>query len=250
MSNYNNYDDIQDRHMDTMIRLAYLQKEALETEDILKEVEKSDKENEQVHPDIAYQMFLDKLERETRKERKTKRLNEAKKAMSRLVLIGACVVLVIGIAAPIAIANIEAIRVRVMELLINIQDEYTEISMVENEEMAFDVPAAWRGEYYPSYIPDGFALTQINSRGSTAYFTETGGSRGIRFGEYSSDTYTNIDSEGAELTHATIGMADALVVKKDNTITVVWSLNNRYFVLRVDGSKEEALKIAENVKII
>ena len=57
MSNYNNYDDIQDRHMDTMIRLAYLQKEALETEDILKEVEKSDKENEQVHPDIAYQMF-------------------------------------------------------------------------------------------------------------------------------------------------------------------------------------------------
>ena len=31
MSNYNNYDDIQDRHMDTMIRLAYLQKEALET---------------------------------------------------------------------------------------------------------------------------------------------------------------------------------------------------------------------------
>ena len=133
MSNYNNYDDIQDRHMDTMIRLAYLQKEALETEDILKEVEESDKENEQVHPDIAYQMFLDKLERETRKERKTKRLNEAKKAMSRLVLIGACVVLVIGIAAPIAIANIEAIRVRVMELLINIQDEYTEISMVENE---------------------------------------------------------------------------------------------------------------------
>ena len=126
MSNYNNYDDIQDRHMDTMIRLAYLQKEALETEDILKEVEESDKENEQVHPDIAYQMFLDKLERETRKERKTKRLNEAKKAMSRLVLIGACVVLVIGIAAPIAIANIEAIRVRVMELLINIQDEYTE----------------------------------------------------------------------------------------------------------------------------
>ena len=52
------------------------------------------------------------------------------------------------------------------------------------------------------------------------------------------------------MTHATIGMADALVVKKDNTITVVWSLNNRYFVLRVDGSKEEALKIAENVKII
>ena len=46
MSNYNNYDDIQDRHMDTMIRLAYLQKEALETEDILKEVEESDKENE------------------------------------------------------------------------------------------------------------------------------------------------------------------------------------------------------------
>ena len=41
MSNYNNYDDIQDRHMDTMIRLAYLQKEALETEDILKEVEES-----------------------------------------------------------------------------------------------------------------------------------------------------------------------------------------------------------------
>ena len=147
MSNYNNYDDIQDRHMDTMIRLAYLQKEALETEDILKEVEESDKENEQVHPDIAYQMFLDKLERETRKERKTKRLNEAKKAMSRLVLIGACVVLVIGIAAPIAIANIEAIRVRVMELLINIQDEYTEISMVENEEMTFDVPVAWRGKY-------------------------------------------------------------------------------------------------------
>ena len=79
MSNYNNYDDIQDRHMDTMIRLAYLQKEALETEDILKEVEESDKENEQVHPDIAYQMFLDKLERETRKERKTKRLNGRRK---------------------------------------------------------------------------------------------------------------------------------------------------------------------------
>lgn len=247
MINYNSYDDIQDRHLDTMIRLAYLQKEALEAEAILKEVEKADRKEEQIHPDIAYQMFLDKLERETRKERKKKKIQEARKVISRLALIGACIVIVIGIAVPIAIANVETVRVHVMELLISIQEEYTEVSMVENEAAAFDVPSAWQGEYYPSYIPEGFALTRINNTGSTVYFTDEGGDRRIRFGEYTSDVYANIDSEDAELTYVTIGAAEALVVEKENTITVVWSLNNKYFVLRVDGSKEEALRIAQSV---
>jgi len=78
-----------------------------------------------------------------------------KSTLPRLRLVVACLLLIFIIGATTAIAAIPSIRVRVLELLINIEKEYMEISLVENESLSFDVPSEWNGKYFLSYIPRG-----------------------------------------------------------------------------------------------
>lgn len=48
-----------------------------------------------------------------------------------------------------------------MKLLIRIDwDEgVMQMNLVEDEGAAFDVPADWPGEYFPSYLPEGLEVT-------------------------------------------------------------------------------------------
>ena len=156
---------------------------------------------------------------------------------------------ILGIAAPFAIAYVEPIRVRVMQLLIDIKDDHTELLFIEDTDAEFYVPEGYREKYYPSYIPDGFELIDIGMWGDEATYRNKDDAF-INYGEYDADDEIDINTEGAALSHAVVNGADAFVAEQETYVIITWAFEDKYFVIIADTSLDEALKVARSVRQI
>lgn len=244
-----NYDEIQDEYLDSLIRLAYKNAEALEAQRLMEEDDNASDPVPADDKDAVFQMFLDKMERLEGREQRKARVIPWKKALPRLVNIAACIVVILGIAAPFAIAYVEPIRVRVMQLLIDIKDDHTELSFVEDTDAEFYVPEGYMGRYYPTYIPEGFELTDVSVLFYDTTYQNKAGAK-IYYSECTEDDEIDINTEGAILSHATVNGAEAFVAEQETYVIITWALEDRYFVIIADTSLDEALKMARSVRRI
>lgn len=248
LKNILNYDSIRDDHLDDLIRLAYKQADALETQEILENDVRTLTPDEEALCRRAYERFWQKADVQDRAEKKQTNISRWRKRASRFVGAAACLVLLLGIATPIAIAKVESIRVKVLQLLINVQEEYTELSLAEDTEASFDVPGDWRGEYYLSYIPEGYVLSYVDPVYNEVIYTYND-TISIDFHECSIGDVANVDSENADISYDFVNGDVALVIEKDDTV-VTWSNGERYFIVKTYLSRGETLEIAESVRRI
>lgn len=244
-----NYDEIQDQHLDTMIKLAFKYANALESQEIMEACENMECPVNEACVKSTYNMFLDKLAKQRAQETRQSRIVQFRRIIPRVIQIAACLILVLGIATPFAVANVETVRVKVMQLLIDIQEDHTELAFVEDEDAKFYIPAGWSGLYYPSYIPDGFVMTEMSQLYCDVTFVNKNGAK-IYFSEYLPDDLVDINSENAALSYAVINGKNTFIVEHDNFIIVTWASEDRFFVIEAETTKEEALLVAEGVRKI
>ena len=62
-----------------------------------------------------------------------------------------------------AFASSASFRVRVFSMFAEDHGQYTAIGLREDEQKALDVPNGWEGMYYPTYIPDGFEVINVEN---------------------------------------------------------------------------------------
>ena len=183
--------------------------------------------------------------------RKRKLKQFAQHTLPKLGKVAASILLTLFIGLSVAIASVQTVRVRVLELLINIENEYTELSLQENPDSSFDVPPEWDGNYYPSKIPKGFVVTQIESmfeNSFVSYVLEDDKSTKITFFEQGEDTYANLDTEDASISTKLVKGSPALVAIKGNRVSIAWATDNVYFVLIFQGLQvNEAMAVADSV---
>lgn len=163
----------------------------------------------------------------------------------------ACGVLCIGLTT--AFASSESFRVQVYTMFAQDYGEYTAISMKEVPEAAFDVPEEWGGDYYPSYIPEGFEMTDIYNGLDVMFYVEYRNADNIRlnFDDDPISTEMNIDTENARVYYTDIHGEQALVSVKPKHVIIVWSEDNRIFTVSIDGDDEEtALRVARSIRRI
>ena len=122
------------------------------------------------------------------------------------------------------------------------------LKLIEDEGASWDVPAEWRGEYYPSYISEGYVLTEIDPMVNKVIYNNTSGDI-LSFGEYSEDEEISLDSENATISYATVNGNNTLIIEKDDT-TITWSNGEKYFIVRSKLSRNETLKISASVRRI
>ena len=174
----------------------------------------------------------------------------------------ACVVLAVAVATPFAIANVEFIRSAVMKLLIRIDwDEgVMQMNLVEDEGAAFDVPADWPGEYFPSYLPEGLEVTwksYIPGYPCIEYTSESG-ERVINFSEMGENSTQVNGIEGAVISYMDINGQTAVVIETEHPeneadyyVGIAWDNGEKWFSVDTSGiPKEETIKIARSVKKI
>ena len=94
-----NFDELQDQHLDAMIRLAYKQADALESQRIAEGYYASPAQPSPDDAAAAFASFEDKLRQRSRQDGKAARRRRLGHMIPRIVQAAACIVLVLGISA-------------------------------------------------------------------------------------------------------------------------------------------------------
>ncbi|KUO65812.1 MAG: hypothetical protein APF84_00720 [Gracilibacter sp. BRH_c7a] len=152
----------------------------------------------------------------------------------------------------LVIASVDALRIRAINLIVDIKDQYTgftlEDSSDKTHQINYQLPPDWNG-YYPNYVPEGFTVIGAEDRTvlSNIYFEDSQG-RTIRFSQYSStNTDLRIDTENADVQQILIHDIEALLVEKQGLVGIVWE-NEYLFYITGEADKAELIKMAESVE--
>lgn len=176
------------------------------------------------------------------------------KTLPKVAQIAAVFIAVIAVAGSVAIATSHTVRVHVMKLLYEMEEEYTTIKMVEDEEASFDVPAEWQGTSYMSYIPEGYAIHNVFSYGTNnivEYYDIVSGNLVLQFSELGSNIESNADTEDTITQQVRINGYSGVLFSKGTMHSVFWCDTNKYFYLSLSNSTvDELLSIANSVKRI
>lgn len=245
----NNMDVRMEEHLDFMIHLACQDLESKELETLIAESKQECTLEDEEIINNAYNLSWRKLAALGRKENVERRRHRTRQLFPRMLGIAACLIIVLAIATPFALANIPALRVTVLRMLVSIDTDYTNIGLVEDETASFDIPAEWQGDYFPSYIPDGYEMDKISHRIPYVQFRDSDNCI-VSFEECKVSDKINIDTKGAAITYEIINGIQSFVVEQEDSISVAWSNGRKLFLVYAECSKEEMLKVVQSVRYI
>lgn len=165
---------------------------------------------------------------------------------SRWMRILAAVLILLMVSMGSAFATAYMFQTGLLKLDVQKAQEWTSYGLVTTGE-TLDIPSGWTGVFYPTYIPEGFAL--VDSRFQEAEY-QNANQDSLSFCEYEYGTRVSLDTEDAAVSTTNVNGAEATLIEKTGWSAVVWSANNRLFVVEMDGSAEETMNIAESVTLI
>lgn len=154
----------------------------------------------------------------------------------------AVVLLVFYLGLTVAVATMEPVREGVVDFIQDITDKYTRFD-IELDEV--EIPPEWEGEYYPTYIPEGYPFH--SARRNVAWY---GKGKTLKFTEFSDAIDFNLDTENTFIEVNYIRGFQTYRFENKDWITVIIQIDSRFF--RIDGMCEEneIISIAESVSKI
>ena len=174
-----------------------------------------------------------------------------RQTLPKIGQIAAILIAVITVGGGVAIATSHTIRVQVMKMLVQMEEQYTSLNLVEDTEASFEIPTEWTGEYYPSYIPEGFegnVVISFPGNHLVEFFNSMSETMRIIFSEYGDSTMANIDTENATIQAIAIGNDSGFMAIKDSHIYIYWDNGRSFFVLQTNGiNDDEAIRIVQSV---
>lgn len=180
-------------------------------------------------------------------KKKAKRMAAAKRIANKAAMV--TIVFIIGLV--LATFSVDAIKIGVLNFLIETTQRYTSIQVggVVDKEEKVTIP--WSSYYLPEYIIDGYSLSSVQEFSDIRliYFQNTNGEV-IKFSQsFDNDNY-QIDTENTEATEVMINGAKGILVDKDGVVTLLWNNSDYTFYLTGKADKEEIVKMAESIKLI
>ncbi len=160
----------------------------------------------------------------------------------------ALALLFIGIGTAMALSA--QLRITVLRLLWRVTPQYTELRLAPDEAAAFDVPADWPGEYYPSFIPEGYRFYAVSGGeqiGIATYTNVSDSEKILRFIESDQNTVSKVDTEGYSIETIDLRGSEAMLARKSGHSKIIWQQAGKMLLLSVTEDRQTALKIAESV---
>ena len=248
---------MENQYIDLMIKLALDMQEQREVEAVEQDdgipADPSVLQSAQRALSSAYE----RIDQDDRANRNRKALHIVGRCVASVLKAAACLALITVIAVPVALAGSHEFRSKVMELVLNLDQNQgiATFSFQENPDASFEVPAEWQGTHFLSYIPDGFEMTRINPMISNVEYRSSD-NRLISFGEYDESTTLTSGIDGCtisciEINGLTAYVTEGVAYGGIPTVDVVWTNQRNWFsVITYGMSKEETLKIVLHVKPI
>lgn len=197
------------------------------------------------YSESAQKRTLKVIQRQMNRRMRKRFLRET---LPRTTNIVAAVLLVFFVGLTTATATVRPVRLKVMEFIAKIEENYSTVSLTSNENDCL-APAEWEGEYYPTYIPSDFVLSDVNIDDNVVGYTAED-DRVLEFCESGADIYANYDLGGEGCFDISISGKEGIAKVDDEQTTMVWGDNNVCFYLFFSGDIEEAKRVAWSVQRI
>ena len=234
--------EIMQKIADLKIRLALQQEFEQEVDTLVAEVNPTDAGQTQPIREMEERVLRD-IAVHTGKRRQR---HEQKRRFPRCARVIAVIALLVMASVGSAMATVHMVQIGLLKLDIQTYPERTSYGLVPSEKTV-EVPAEWKGDFYPAYIPEGFEFDRCRLN-NVIYLDKEG--RCLDFSEETYGSITNLDTENANLSSVFINGAEATLIEKDGWAAVVWSANNRLFIVDIDGGKDDVLRVAASVILI
>ncbi len=195
------------------------------------------------------QKFSRQLDAQLRKPKVYARKRRIWQTLNKVAIAMLIVLVILGA----TVMTVEAFRVRALNFLMDIQQEYTSFqlrdsSVLEGGSATID----WHQSYIPTYIPDGYEIytARKDERSRVIEFQNPQG-ESITYMELMQGSKPHLDTENAsDLQAVSINGFEGTLVAKKSLVTLIWVMNDRMFIIRGQIDKNTAIKIAEGVKYI
>lgn len=239
----------EDEYLDILIQLSFKTQESRKIASLVAESEEALTSEEEQIAKRAYALFKKKLDEKEQKYGTEERKRKIRRVLTYFINWAAIIIVLMAISAPIALANLPSLRVKTMQMLINMEKDHVSVGLVDDTSLSMDVPNGWCGMYYPAYIPDGYVVDNINAQiAAVEYKNDEGGV--LSFDECGASDQMNIDCDDAVTSYKIIGGMSAFVVERESSTAIAWSNGEKLFVLDADLPEEELEKIVKSVRCV
>ena len=245
-------DSLREEHLDLLIRLTFELKASQIIEQLETEIEQTFSDEEELVTQRALAAAYEKLRRQEVSARENRSAERRHRRLMRAIEMLACVILAIGISAPVAVANIETLRQKIVDFLISINEEKERTNVDPYENLA--VPDDWEGDYYPTFLPAGTLGYEIDPiRKTKITFTMENGEMFV-FSESDEDVSTVMGVQNGKFSNVYINGCEARLWEfdeKEYFIRIIWDIEERWFMLEARGlDQKTAYLIVANVRKI
>lgn len=241
---------VSDEQIDALIRSGLWQDEQPLTAD------------EEKLADAAFARAMAKIDRKAKRQKRRTVLH----MLDRVVRVAACLIVAVGIAFPIALANSEAFREQILQLVLSINPEtgmaHVGMKPAKEEQTAnvprMDVPDGWEGLFFPTFLPDDLPLVRCETtRGdqvhSEAYYADE--TRSLRFEEQDNLDGWNVRAADARVLtiylHSVPGYLIDRQTEDTHEVSIIWAEGKRMLrVTSIGLPADEAVLVAQSVKKI
>jgi len=159
---------------------------------------------------------------------------------------------------------VEAVRIKVLNFFVNVQQQYTEIrikeksgepSLEEKDIVSKNVPSNWKNDYAPLNIPAGYFINNsVNGDNFKTIEYANGRNEIIIYQQFDEQVISNIDTENADsINEITVQGHKGLLINKDGERTITWSNDVKVFLIMAENGnlqEEDMIRMAESVTLI
>ncbi|TEB15565.1 hypothetical protein Psfp_02060 [Pelotomaculum sp. FP] len=239
-----------EEYEDSLFKLVMHDAAEKEGKLFLEEKEKLKNDLDCMPCDSGLKRFSQQLDAHLKKPKAYAKRQRVLKALNRVALAMLAVIVILFA----SVATVQAVRVRVLNFLMDIQQEYTSFQLKDSSSGSEGNSAAinWHKAYVPTYIPDGYEVSAI-SNSEPLKRIEFKNPQGvlITYIELSEGNKPALDTEDASAFEpVSINGHEGSLIVKNSLVTVIWAMNDRMFMIRGQMEKDTAVKMAEGVKYI
>lgn len=172
-----------------------------------------------------------------------------RKTLPRSLQIVTVALLLFFIGLTTAVATVRPIRLKIMDFIAQIEENYSAVCLIYSENEEAIVPEEWKGKYYPSYIPDEFMLAHIDNLFNMVHYTAME-VQVMQFAEYTDADYSNFNIDEENAFDITVNDHTGIAMIDEDGTTITWYTDDAYLYLFFSGDFDEAKRIAESVRLI
>lgn len=186
----------------------------------------------------------DYAKKEIKEKKRNKRLSSIKKFSKRVAIF----IIVLISAMSAVVFTVEAVRVRVLNFFIEINEKYTEVRVDEVNGNYITPELEWESYYVPEHIPDGYFYEGSVDGGSIKILKYNDGENQIVFTQARNSTDIQLDTEDAEVRTVLIDGNEGQIITKGDRVMFFWYNDEKSFTIKGQVSEDEVIRIIESLK--